>query len=293
MKIEKYNDNIHRVSVEGNKLIWAQLGCIHWDNPKCDRDRLKKDLEYCKSNSIPIMLNGDVFCLMQGRGDRRGNKSDIRPEHNNSHYLDSIVDTAVEYFSPYAHLLTVVGYGNHETTIIKYQETDVLKRFVEKMNYVNNTNIQIGGYGGWILWRLTNKYKESVTFKHKYFHGSGGGGIVTKGAINLTRALEMLEGMDSFGMNHIHENWARNDVRDTIENKGKGIIEHTHKEIHLAVCGTYKEEYGTGAKGWHIERGAPPKPIGGRLFTMEFKRSYKDGKKSIKKFVDSCKFPLL
>ena len=28
--------------------------------------------------------------------------------------MDSIVETAVEWFSPYAHLITVVGYGNHE-----------------------------------------------------------------------------------------------------------------------------------------------------------------------------------
>ena len=66
-------------------------------------------------------------------------------------------------------------------------------------------------------------------------------------------------------MNHIHENWARNDVRETLSTKSHGVIEQQLKNIHLAVCGTYKEEYDTGAKGWHIERGAPPKPLGGRL----------------------------
>jgi hypothetical protein len=30
----------------------------------------------------------------------------------------------------------------------------------------------------------------------------------------------------------------------------------------------YKEEYGDGSKGWHIERGASPKPIGGRWLVM-------------------------
>lgn len=291
MEIIKHNDNVHTVKLKGNKLVFAQLGCVHWDNPKCDRDLLKRHLEYCKKKSIPIMFNGDLFCLMQGRGDRRGNKSDIRPEHNNSHYLDSIVDTAVDYFSPYAHLITVVGYGNHETTIIKYQETDVLKRFVEKMNFVNNSNIQIGGYGGWINWQLKHDGMYA-SFKHKYYHGSGGGGIVTKGAINLTRALEIVEGMDLFGMNHIHENAARTDVRETVEFRAMGVAEHVHKNIHLAICGTYKEEFGTGAKGWHVERNAPPKPLGGRLFTLEFTRRRKNGKKKVVKFVDSCKFPL-
>ena len=69
------------------------LSDIHWDNPKCDWDYLKKHLDYCKENNILIHINGDMFCLMQGRGDTRRNKSDIRPEHNNAKYLDSIVET--------------------------------------------------------------------------------------------------------------------------------------------------------------------------------------------------------
>ena len=44
--------------------------------------------------------------------------------------------------------------------------------------------------------------------KIRYFHGSGGGGVVTKGALNLTRALEMYEDFDVFTMGHIHENAA-------------------------------------------------------------------------------------
>lgn len=293
MEVIKHQDNVHSVKLKGDKVIFAQLGCVHWDNSKCDRNLLKKHLDYCKENSIPILFNGDLFCLMQGRGDRRSSKDDILPEHNNSHYLDSIVDTAIDYFSPYAHLITVAGYGNHETAIIKFQETDILKRFVNGMNTVNGTNIQVGGYGGWVVWSLKNKYGENASFKHKYFHGSGGGGIVTKGAINLTRALQMYEGMDSFGMNHIHENWARTDVRDVATSTPKNGFKMEHKKIELAVCGTYKEEYGTGGKGWHIERGAPPKPLGGRLFEYHFKRLQVDGTRTIIKNVRSFEFPFI
>ena len=291
MDIIKHQDNVHTVKLKGDKLVFAQLGCIHWDNPKCDRDLLKTHLNYCKDNEIPILLNGDIFCLMQGRGDRRSNKSDIRPEHNNAKYLDSIVDTAIEYFSPYAHLLTVVGYGNHECTIIKFQETDVLSRFVKGLNNANGTNVQLGGYGGWVVWSLKSKDNYKSSFYHKYFHGSGGGGIVTKGAINLTRALQMYEGMDSFGMNHIHENMARTDVRDALRCNTKTTM--YHRKIELAVCGTYKEEYGTGKSGWHIERGAPPKPLGGRLFEYSFKTKRKEGTRFIHKNVRSFEFPFI
>ena len=169
-KLEKILRNVHSLELTGEKL--AILSDLHWDNPKCDREKLKAHLDYCKANKIPILINGDLFCLMQGRGDRRGNKSDIRPEHNNAKYLDSVIETAVEWFSPYAHLLTVIGYGNHETTIIKYQETDVLQRFVDLLNYKNKTNVQTGGYGGWLSIRISC-HKSSIIKHLKYFHGSG------------------------------------------------------------------------------------------------------------------------
>lgn len=292
MIVKKHAKNIHEIQMDGKQVKIAMLSDIHWDNPKCDWNLLKRDLEYCKTNDIPIMVNGDFFCLMQGRGDRRGNKSDIRPEHNNAKYLDSIVETAVEWWSPYAHLLTVIGYGNHETAIIKYQETDILQRFVDLLNYKNGTQVYAGGYGGWIVVRQIFDSNVVSSFKIKYFHGSGGGGVVTKGALNLTRALEMYEDFDVFTMGHIHENAARNDVRDTISNNSKTGWRHEHKQIHLMLTGTYKEEYGDGSKGWHVERGAPVKPTGGRILIFESERLERDGQKKVYKNIDSMKFPL-
>ena len=127
----------------------------------------------------------------------------------------------------------------------------------------------------------------------KYGHGTGGGGIVTRGAINLTRALEMYENMDIFIMGHIHENSSRNDVRDAVHyNQGKRVYELTQKQIHLAITGTYKEEYGDGSQGWHVERGAPIKPIGGRILTLHgvVERSKEADNYDV--LIDSHKFPL-
>ena len=127
----------------------------------------------------------------------------------------------------------------------------------------------------------------------KYFHGSAGGGIGTRGAINLTRALEIYENMDIFVMGHIHENSCRNDVRDSVQyNTGKRNYELIQKQIHLAITGTYKEEYGDGFGGWHIERGAPVKPVGGRILTLTGKRYRNQDSESYEVLIDSHKFPL-
>lgn len=288
---KQHAKNVHEITfLNTQEATIAQLSDIHWDNPKTDWDYLKRTLNYCKERNIPIVVNGDFFCLMQGRGDRRGNKSDIRPEHNNAKYLDSIVETAVDFWKPYAHLLVVCGYGNHETAIIKWQETDILQRFVDLLNYQCKTNIQVGGYGGWIVYRLVYQGKISV-FKHRYFHGSGGGGIVTKGTINLTRATEMYDGFDIFSMGHIHENLAIDVCMNTLEFHTQRGYYTTNKNVHMMITGTFKEEYQDGSKGWHIERGAPPKPIGGRLLKISRQRDQTGEKDVLHKHIDSMKFP--
>jgi hypothetical protein len=292
MIVKKHAKNIHEIQFTGKRVQIAMLSDLHWDNPKCDWDLLKRDLDYCKTNNIPVMVNGDFFCLMQGKGDRRGSKSDIRPEHNNAKYLDSIVETAVEWFSPYADILTVIGYGNHETSVIKWQETDLLQRFVDLLNYKCGTQVMTGGYGGWLIVRQKYETNVEASFKIKYFHGSGGGGVVTKGALNLTRALEMYEDFDVFTMGHIHENAARNDARDTVNFHSQTGYKHEQKQIHMMLTGTYKEEYGDGSKGWHVERGAPVKPTGGRILVFETERLEREGSKKTYKNIDSHKFPL-
>jgi hypothetical protein len=287
MQLIKHSKNLHEIIVPTDDFQIAMLSDIHWDNPKCDWDVLKSHLDYFKKNNIPVMVNGDFFCLMQGRGDNRRNKSDIRPEHNNFRYLDSIVETAVEWWTPYADILTVIGYGNHETGVIKWQETDILQRFVDLLNLKCGTNVQVGGYGGWLVFKIGTR--NVLPYKVKYFHGSGGGGIVTKGAINLTRALELYEDFDVFTMGHIHENASRNDVRDMIQHNPTLGYQVKQRQIHLMLTGTYKEEYEDGHHGWHVERGAPPKPIGGRILRFKNIRIMKNGTDRMEKTIDSTK----
>jgi hypothetical protein len=40
------------------------------------------------------------------------------------------------------------------------------------------------------------------------------------------------------------------------------------RNILMVRTATYKEEYNSGLGGWHVERGATPKPLGGRWLEM-------------------------
>ena len=78
-------------------------------------------------------------------------------------------------------------------------------------------------------------------------------------------------------MGHVHENKESNVVVETLDAHNKQI----DREILLMITGTYKEEYDGGFMGFHVERGAPPKPVGGRLLTLDYNRK-KTGKMTIK-----------
>mgnify|MGYP003132253254 FL=1 len=289
MKVERISKNIAQFLTDKQKNKVAILSDLHWDNPHCNRELLKAHLDYCLEHNIPVFINGDMFCLMQGKGDRRGNKSDVRPEHAFNNYFDSIIKTAVDWFTPYAHIIKLIGYGNHETSIIKHQETDIIARFVDLLNYKCNSNVLTGGYGGWIWFAYRNgNMRKGI--KMKYFHGAGGGGAVTKGAINLTRALAMYEA-EIFTMGHIHENAARTDAKEILQFSKKGC-EIKHQYIHSMITGTYKDEYSIGNSGFHIEKGRPIKILGGRILTLNFQRKYINNIRVLNCAIDSHQFPI-
>lgn len=259
----KTNVHVYKSIFENKKILL--LSDLHWDNPKCNRKLLKSHLDEALAIDAHIHLNGDTFCLMQGAYDPRKNKADIRPEHNVANYIDAVIDTAIEWFAPYAHLIGVVGYGNHECSLIKRLETDVIERFVNGLNAKCKTNIKIGGYGGWIIYSfMKHSGGGGVAFKIKYFHGSGGGGVVTKGTIQFNRMATMVEGADMIWMGHVHEDHELTYTIERVNQNNKVVL----RDILMVRTATYKEEYNDGKYGWHVERGAPPKPLGGRWLEL-------------------------
>lgn len=264
-------NNVHILKNDFAPKKVLLISDIHWDNPHCNRDLLKKHLDQALAINADILFNGDTFCLMQGAYDPRKSKSDIRPEHNKVNYLDAVINDAIEWFSPYAHLIKVVGYGNHETNILKRAETDVIDRFVFGLNTKNSTNVEIGGYGGWIVYRFERENTFArVTYKIKYMHGSGGGGVVTKGVIQFNRMSSFVENADMIWMGHVHEDHELTYTVERLTSSHKVRL----KDVLMVRTPTYKEEYNEGKGGWHVERGAPPKPLGGRWLEMHPERKY-------------------
>ena len=267
--------NVHNLVIEAQ---WRQKGWEQWlfissdwhfDNPHCKRSLLFEHLTQAVEKDAPIFCFGDILCLMQGKYDPRKSKVDIRPEHNTANYLDVVCSDSANVLKPWASHLALFGYGNHETSIMKRQETDPLGRMAYILKHEHDANhLHMGGYGGWVRVVLRNEHGMSYTIPIKYYHGSGGGGPVTKGVIQTNRRSVFLPDARLICTGHVHEKWAIELERERLSKHGKISID---KQIHMCTA-TYKEEYDDGYMGWHVERGASPKPLGGYWVKLSSKR---------------------
>lgn len=229
----------------------------HFDHVSCDRDLLRHHLEQAAERDAGVLVIGDLFCAMQGKMDRRASKPELRPEYLVDGYLDAIVEDAADWYAPYAPHLWLLTYGNHETKVASYTETDILKRFHREMTRApGGADAQLGTYAGWLVLDLTFPDGSVQPIRVRYHHGWGGGGPVTLGAIGTSRQAAASD-YDVYIQGHIHERWCLSRVRETVED-GRLV---TRTVPHICA-GTYKAE-GMKGMGWHVETGKPIKPLGG------------------------------
>ena len=264
-QITRVSRNVHAVYCE-KEIKLLLLSDLHWDNPKCDRVLLKNHLDEAVKRDAKIILNGDTFCMMQGKYDPRRSKKDILPEHNKANYIDAVIQDAVNWFGPYKDHILVVGYGNHETAILKALETDPIQRFVDLFNTTHGAEIHAGGYGGVVDFKFqlsAEGHRRKWTLR--YYHGFGGGGIVTKGVIQDQRMMSFMEGYDCIWQGHVHELYHHINPVEVYDSHQKKI---KIRDVHQIRTSSYKEEYEDGFGGFHIERGRPPKPLGAMWLTL-------------------------
>ncbi len=244
---------------------WALLTSDrHWDNPKSSHTLQKEHLEIAKERGAPVIDVGDLFCLMQGKYDKRANKSSVRPEHQRDDYIDAVIQDAAKWFAPYGKNIVLCAVGNHESAITKRLEINPTDRFVGLLNMLSGGSTLNGGFSGWVrfAFALTPRANRcgtvfrSVTLH--YDHGYAGGGQVTQDAIQHQRRSVYLPDADIVVSGHTHDSWVKEVSR--VRLSPHGAVTHDI-QTHIKLP-TYKEEYGDGYAGWHVETGKPPKPVG-------------------------------
>lgn len=262
---EQLSSNVFRISYDlktNDKWeAWALLTSDrHWDNPKSDLNLQKEHLELAIKRNAPVIDAGDFFCCMQGKWDKRSNKSSIRPEHQTDNYFDTLVEDASNWFAPYAKNIVAVGVGNHEAEVKKRHEIDIIERFTALLSSKGKSNVRSGHFSGFVFFRFRAKTEcgTSRSVILHYDHGYGGGGPVTDDMIQHQRRAVYLPDADIVVSGHTHGAWFQERARKRVSHRG---VVYQDVQTHIKL-GTYKDDYGQGLGGWAVERGHPPKPKG-------------------------------
>ena len=271
--------NVFKVKM-GYKAGWEQwfllASDIHFDNPDCDRKLFKEHLEEAKRRDAGVLINGDFFCLMEGRSDPRNSKK-LYPKHLGMNYLDNVIEDAVEFLEPYTKNLIMIGMGNHETAILKRSETNVTERLCGLLKYKTKDSVYNGQYGGYVRFMFhkitSGGYlggRQSIILH--YYHGTGGSSLMTKGVNKHMQRLTFVPDADILWMGHSHNEFVVSHQRMRLSQKGKIYQD----ECLLVNTSTYKDAYKTGKLGWEIQSGHPPKPKGAYWLRFFYKGNSKN-----------------
>jgi hypothetical protein len=264
--IKKLNDLTHDCELEFDENIrsfnFLLIADVHFDSKYCDRKLLKKHLDEVVEKNAKVLIFGDFFDVMGGKFDKRSNKDDLRPEYNTSNYIDNVIDDAINFLSPYKEYIMFISPGNHELSILKYHETDVIKRLAAALD------AEVGTYGGWIRLRYSFKGSGSRgSYKIAYNHGYGSGGPVTKDVIQTNRKAVYLPDANVIISSHSHDRWIFPIPRERFLQSGQIIQD---EQIHVKL-GSYKYSYYKG-NSWERQMGHPPKSNPGIWMSIIFNK---------------------
>ncbi len=248
------------------KIGWEQWLLLrsdaHHDSILCNRSYQLQHLKEAKEKDALIADFGDLFDAMQGRFDPRRNMDELRPEYRIAKYYDFVCDDTAEYLKDYAKNILLLCMGNHETAVLKNANTNLTDRLAYKLNTMTGSNIKVGGYGGWIRFMFNMSDGISTgprtSLRVKYFHGAGGEAPVTRGVIQTNRQAVYLPDANVVINGHNHQQYVIPIARERLSNKG---VHYSDIQSHVRIPG-YKQDYQDGTKGWNVERGGVPKPIG-------------------------------
>ena len=259
--IEKHRYN--PTSKQTNLLI----SDLHLDSIYCKKNLLKRHLNQALELDARIFIFGDLFDAMQGKNDKRSNRAEMKNLNLATAYFNDIIDQNYEFLKPYQKNIALIGYGNHETSIIRHNDIDVLDILCSKLGVVK------GSYAGFVRFQFEHTRGGARRgFTMYYDHGSGGEAPVTKGIIDMARANMIVEA-DIIAKGHNHN---RFDVDNEIMFLNQSGNIELKKQVWLRT-GTYKQEFSTDGHGFMIEKGNQLKPIGGHwldFYVKEQKLTY-------------------
>jgi len=263
--VETVDDNVHffNFKVSSSETV-PTLFCsdIHLDSIHCKRDILKNHFDEIKRNNGLIFIFGDLFDVMATYGDKRLQREYIDPMfiQKGRTYLDLIREYAIEFLKPYAQNIAFISKGNHEKTIEKFHNTDILRGILYVLNLDPKVDIKMGEYSGWLKFKFeTGKTHRKSILTH-YHHGFGGNAKRSKGMLDVQIETMKYPDADILVRGHTHQKWYDpSTTRVRLTTAGR-IYKDKCRYIQ---SGSYVDGVGKGKGGWVVQKNFIPTDIGG------------------------------
>ena len=267
--VEQLSENVHLFEFNSARSgdIVPTLFCsdIHLDSIGCKRNILKKHFDEIKKANGLIFIFGDLLDVMGSYGD------DIDPifiQHGRT-YLDLVAEFTIDFLKPYAQNIALISYGNHEKTINKFHNHDILRSIVWALNLDEGVNIQLGAYSGWVFIRMRNKTASQICKIH-YHHGFGGNAKRSKGMLDVQIEAMKYPDANILVRGHTHQKWFDpSTARMRVTQNGRIYKD----KIKYIQSGSYVDGIGAGKSGWPVEKNFNPTDIGGWFVDFKLKKS--------------------
>ncbi len=243
---------------ENNKdPIWFLLRSdAHHDAVGADRELEDRHLKQAKALGAYILDIGDMFDCMQGRYDKRADRSALREEYQHGPYLDRLVDVAYERYLPYADRWLLMSPGNHETSVAKHNDTNLTERLYARLK-PHAPLLQMGTYQGFVRIRVSRRKVRRGSITLAYHHGFGGSAPVTRGVIQSNRMAISYPDAEIVWSGHTHTEFYLSLARIRLNSED---VVTRDEQIHIKSPG-YKEDTLKG-EGWAVEKGFMPQSLG-------------------------------
>jgi len=200
---------------------------------------LKLKVEECASKGrLGLALGGGDWHDCITHNDKRFSMNGLADWVEKSNIVDSQRRYTRELFKPVDRKQWLgIGEGNHEATIHRYHDNDIIR------NLCRDMNVPYAGYQTFYILKFKRAGKFTHAVKIHSWHGAGG--AQTEGArlARLTRLVNDIEA-DIYLMGHLHTITTYTPDRLTVEN---GRVKSVR--LAAAICGSWLKTYNQAKNG--------------------------------------------
>ena len=181
---------------------FALFSDLHIDAKHCERELLKRNLDYCNENYDAILMNGDVFSCLLPKDLKRFTNAHAANDRDD--ILDGIIDDVADFLKPYASKIIFIGMGNHETSVLKFHGTNPAARLCRELKHAGG-NPRFGDYQNIIRFKFSHGQNGRVrTYDIWACHGMGAGAKRSRGALEWDLVYAKFDAQ-LYWMGHNHQ----------------------------------------------------------------------------------------